>query len=71
METKKETGGELATLLSYGITDNVDAVLGMPYQWKRQKNRTVLLPPIPPNRETGYPDMSLEGKWRFYEKGWA
>ncbi|HAK89261.1 MAG TPA: transporter, partial [Nitrospiraceae bacterium] len=33
-ETKKETGGELATVLSYGITDNVDIVLGLPYQWK-------------------------------------
>lgn len=36
-ETKKETGGELATVLSYGITDNVDIVLGFPYQWKKTR----------------------------------
>jgi len=62
-ETKKTTGGELATILSYGITDNLDIVIGLPYQWsKDKKNGTV-------ERDVdGISDMSLEAKWRFFEK---
>lgn len=49
-ETKKETGGEVATILSYGITDNIDIVLGLPYQWKKIK-KMALSPQTLPNRE--------------------
>lgn len=66
-ETKKETGGELATLLSYGITDNVDVVLGMPYQWKKTSIDGVVTTD-PAEQGDGISDMSLEVKWRFYEK---
>lgn len=65
-ETKKETGGELATVLSYGITDNVDIVLGLPYQWKKTKIDGVVTTESTEQGE-GIADTSLEVKWRFYE----
>jgi hypothetical protein len=61
--TEKTTGGKLATILSYGITDNLDIVLGIPYQWSKvKKNGTVESEP------DGISDISLEAKWRFFEK---
>ncbi len=61
--TEKTTGGELATVLSYGITDNLDIVLGLPYQWNKiKKDRTV------ESDVDGISDISLEVKWRFFEK---
>ncbi len=61
--TKKETGGEVATLLSYGIADNLDIVLGLPYQWKKVKEDGIVT-----SDEDGMSDISLELKWRFFEK---
>ena len=61
--TTKETGGEVATILSYGLIDNVDIVLGVPYQWKKDKEDSEVT-----SKEDGISDMSLELKWRFYEK---
>lgn len=66
-ETKKETGSELATVLSYGITDNVDVVLGFPYQWKKTRIDGVVTTDTTEQGD-GISDMSLEVKWRFYEK---
>ena len=63
--TTKETGGEIATSLSYGIMDNIDIVLGMPFQWFRiraDNDETIK------TSESGISDLSLELKWRFYEK---
>ncbi len=65
-ETKKETGGELATILSYGITDNVDIILGLPYKWKKTKIDGVVTSDKAEQGD-GIADMSLEAKWRFYE----
>ena len=63
----KTTGGEVATILSYGITENVDAVLGIPYQWFKVKEDGEII-----SREKGLLDISLELKWRFFEKdGWS
>ena len=59
----KERGGELATIISYGITDNADIVLGIPYQWFRIKEDGDTV-----EKEDGISDMSLELKWRFFEK---
>lgn len=53
----------MATILSYGITDNVDIVFGMPYQWFKVKEDGEVT-----SKEDGISDMSLEIKWRFYEK---
>lgn len=61
--TIKETGGEVATILSYGITENIDIVLGTPYQWFRVKEDGSIIA-----KEDGLSDVSLEAKWRFYEK---
>jgi hypothetical protein len=61
--TVKERGGELATIISYGITDNADIVLGIPYQWFRIKEDGDTV-----EKEDGLSDMSLELKWRFFEK---
>ncbi|MDP3297631.1 MAG: transporter [Thermodesulfovibrionia bacterium] len=59
----KETGGEVAAILSYGITDNADIVLGLPYQWSKTKEDGETT-----SDEDGVSDMSLEIKWRFFEK---
>ena len=66
-ETKKETGGELATILSYGIIDNLDVVLGFPYQWKKTRIDGVVTTDATEQGD-GISDMSLEVKWRFFEK---
>jgi hypothetical protein len=66
-EIKKETGGELATILSYGIIDNLDAVLGFPYQWKKTRIDGVVTTD-PTEQGDGISDLSLEAKWRFFEK---
>jgi len=63
----KTTGGEVATMISYGIIDNVDIVLGIPYQWFKVKEDGEII-----SREKGLSDISLELKWRFYEReGWS
>lgn len=59
----KGTGGEIATILSYGIVDKIDIILGMPFQWFRIKEDGELT-----SRESGLGDLSLEVKWRFFEK---
>ncbi len=61
----KERSGEVATILSYGILDNVDVVLGIPFQWfsvREEHEETTKY------RESGISDLSLEVKWRFFEK---
>ena len=61
--TTKETGGQTATTLSYGIVDSADLVLGIPYQWRRVKEDGAVV-----SNEDGFSDTTLELKWRFYEK---
>ena len=61
--TRKETGGEVAAILSFGIVDNLDIVFGVPYQWFRVKADGDVT-----DKENRISDMSLELKWRFYEK---
>jgi hypothetical protein len=61
--TTKETGGEMATALSYGIIDNVDIVLGLPYQWTKTKEDGEVTSDV-----VGISDISLEAKWRFFEQ---
>lgn len=53
---------EVAAILSYGVADTLDIVLGLPYQHIRVKEPEVS------STESGISDMSLEVKWRFYEK---
>ncbi len=53
---------EVATALSYGIVDSVDLVLGIPYQFIRVKEEGETA------TENGISDVSLELKWRFFER---
>lgn len=65
--TTKETGGEVAAILSYGIVDNLDIILGVPYQWFKVKEGGDVV-----SKGKGISDISLELKWRFYEQdGWS
>jgi hypothetical protein len=61
--TTREAGGEVATIVSYGIIGTVDIVLGVPYQWTKVKEEGVTI-----SDEDGISDISLEGKWRFHDK---
>jgi len=61
--TTKQTGGEVAAILSYGLTETADIVLGMPYQWMKVREEGEVT-----SEEDGISDISLEFKWRFYEK---
>jgi hypothetical protein len=60
--TVKETGLEAAGILSYGITDSIDIVFGVPYQWNKAWEDGDMT-----SDYDGISDMSLELKWRFYE----
>jgi hypothetical protein len=57
-----EDAFEFTSVLSYGIVDTVDIVLGIPYQHIRLKEDGQK------DTEDGLSDISLELKWRFYEK---
>jgi len=57
--TVKTTEGSAA--LTYGLSDAVDFVVGLPYQHYRVKDDENSM------SENGFADTSLEVKWRFYE----
>jgi hypothetical protein len=59
----KTTGGQAATTLSYGIIDNTDLVLSIPYAWSTVKQDDVTV-----SDEKGISDTTFEVKWRFFEK---
>ena len=53
---------QTATALTYGIIDNVDIALGIPYQQIRTKDSEGT------TRHDGLSDLSIDLKWRFHEK---
>jgi hypothetical protein len=59
----ESTGSQFATTLSYGIIENADLVLSLPYQWGKGKEDGVTV-----YDERGISDTTFEVKWRFYEK---
>ena len=61
--TTKTEGRGIAAILSYGITDSADIIIGVPYQWSK-----TTLDDVVQSDESGIADMSLEAKWRFFEK---
>lgn len=61
--TVKTTGGEAASIVSYGMIDTVDLVFVMPYQWNTVKEDGVTV-----SDEQGVSDMTVEVKWLFFEK---
>lgn len=60
----KAEGGEVCAALSYGIADNVDLVLGLPYLWGKAKEDGMTV-----YDENGIGDTVLEVKMRFVEMG--
>jgi len=54
---------EISAILSAGIRDNIDLVITMPYQFLRTKDEAGHK-----TSENGISDVSIELKWRFYEK---
>lgn len=59
----KTYGGEAAATLSYGIAENVDLVLSMPYLWGKAEENDVKV-----YDENGIGDTVLETKMRIIEK---
>jgi hypothetical protein len=59
----KETGTEASGVLTYGVSESVDVVAGVPYVWGKTKENgeTVF-------NDNGLNDISLEAKWRFFDK---
>jgi len=65
--TLETRSSEAALTLTYGLTDSLDFVVAAPYQWLSVHENDALA-----GRESGLSDMSLDLKWRFFEKdGWA
>jgi hypothetical protein len=61
--TAKERETELKAALTYGVIDNVDIILTLPYEWKRTEVGDATASDV-----NGLADISIEVKWRFFEK---
>ncbi|HOW54987.1 MAG TPA: transporter [Syntrophorhabdaceae bacterium] len=59
----REYGTSVTTTVSYGLLDNLDILLGAPWEKTRirEDGETV-------HNENGFADVTLEAKWRFFEK---
>jgi len=53
---------QLTSTISYGVIDPIDIVLTVPYQHNRMEDSGSV------TKGDGIADMSIEAKWRFYEK---
>jgi len=60
--TTRESAKEVSTAITYGIIDNLDVALGLPYQWKWERGGET------EPRTKGFADIPLQLKWRCYEK---
>ncbi|MBI5101083.1 MAG: transporter [Nitrospirae bacterium] len=61
--TTREASFGLETIFSYGVTENVDVILGIPYLWRRVEEDGAGTA-----KENGISDVTVELKWKFYEK---
>ena len=61
--TAKGRETELKATLTYGVIDNVDVILTLPYQWKKTEVGDATISDV-----SGIADISVEVKWRFFEK---
>jgi hypothetical protein len=59
----KNTGGQAAATLSYGLAENVDLVSSLPYLWGKSEVKEITL-----YDEKGIGDAVIEAKWRLFEK---
>ncbi len=53
---------QITTTLTYGLSDPLDLMIGLPYEHIRVEDSGTW------TRQEGISDLSLEMKWRFYEK---
>ena len=60
--TQKEKGGIITAALTYGIVDNVDIIVGFPWQWSTIKEDGNMI-----SDYNGIGDTSIDVKWRFFE----
>jgi len=60
IETKIRQG-EFEPVLSYGVNDRTDLIVGLPYEREQTQTGGVT------SRERGISDLSVEAKWRFQE----
>ena len=67
IDGKKKTS-KMATTLTYGASENMDIILGIPYQYIRTKTPATDTEPESTKAEDGISDISIESKWRFFEK---
>jgi len=65
---KVERTVEVGTTLSYGVTDAIDAVIGVPYVRFEANESDLTAPTFSHTSEKGLSDISLEMKWRFWER---
>ena len=61
VETKLREG-EFEAVLSYGLNDRTDVVVGLPFEREQIETGGVT------SREKGLADLSVEAKWRFLEQ---
>jgi hypothetical protein len=59
--SRKSTDGEVSTTISYGLTDNIDLVAGLPWEWYTEKADGLKVAD-----GSGLGDLALQIKWRFY-----
>jgi len=59
----KSTGEQVGATLSYGVIENADLVLNLPYVWGKVTENGK-----PVYDEKGLSDITFEVKWRFFEK---
>ncbi len=60
----KSKSSSFSAVYSYGLTENLDIIkLGLPYQLNRNYENGKLV-----EKSSGISDLSLEMKWRLYEK---
>ena len=56
------TGGQVAPIFTYGLTDSIDLVLITPYLWINEKSN------LTKSSENGPADATVDVKFRFFEK---
>lgn len=58
----KTTGGAVSATFSYGLTETIDLVAGLPLEWYTEKENGVKVAD-----GNGIGDLALQIKWRFYD----
>lgn len=61
--TTESRESEVRATLSYGLFENTDLVLSVPYQWKKTEVDSATVSDV-----NGFADLSVEVKWQFFKK---